>query len=379
MCAEKTLDEIRDIWKGYDTSNLSDKAQALHDRNFRLSIEKSMDIKIKMFGKGTKVVTGFRSAAPMLTQSYEDMAVLHPYFWDHGTTDQDRESLAGAKRANPMFSSPLSLHYGTDPLLGFHLATAYAPLSSNSPLYLRSPSRSNLQKVVESAQFEFRAWGQSFRKRAKRNLVLRFFSGDALAFCYTLHHMGTTGDNLANWYRRQYSLEPLVLDSQDYSQGDAPLTFNVIDTSNITDHLGALSVIMATSPLLDISTSATLRMESLVQQGKDYQALIDRLVCGHFATISILMGLFPVEYWSNATTLSNAEEELLYMAADLQELESLKDVKCITRLPGNAPHQNQLISGLTRLRWRPCCTAYTWKCFSTKMWAKCCQSWISFN
>lgn len=256
-------------------------------------------------------------------QSMKDLPQLYQHFWDYGITDKDRKSLSQAVHANPMFSSLLtdtqSLHYGTDPLLGFHLATAYVPLNSDSPLSLRSSEKSDLSKAVQSARLEFRAWSENFRKAAGQNLTLRFFSGDALAFCYTLQHMSNTGSNFANWYRRQYSLEPLVLDGQDYvTKGSAPLTFNVIDTSNLTDHLGAINVLMAASPLLDGSLSATLKMESLVQQEKDHRALIDRLVCGHFATISILFGLFPVEYWTNATAMSNAEEMFLHLPSDLE-------------------------------------------------------------
>ena len=322
MCAQKTLDELRNIWKSYDTSNLSDNEQAFYNQRFKLGIQRAVEMQTEVFSQSA-ILTGCRSAAPATVHSLLDLPKLFKHFWDRGTTDQDIGPRTQERLANPLFSSLLtdtwSLHYGTDPLLGFHLATAYVPLISGSPLYHSPSKKSHPSKVVESARVEFRAWSEHFRKRACHNLTLRYFSGDALAFCCTLQHMNATGDNFANWYRRQYSLEPLVLDGQDYAtNGNAPLTFNVIDTSNLTDHLGALSVLMAASPLLDSSQSATMKMESLVRQDKDHQALIDRLVCGHFATISILIGLFPVEYWTNATATSNAEEELLYKTAGFQ-------------------------------------------------------------
>lgn len=88
-----------------------------------------------------------------------------------------------------------------------------------------------------------------------------------------------------------------MLNDQDYvTKENAPLTFNVINTSNLTNHFDAINVLMTASSLLNGSLSATLKMKSLVQQEKDHQALIDRLICGHFATIFILFGLFPVEY-----------------------------------------------------------------------------------
>jgi hypothetical protein len=66
-----------------------------------------------------------------------------------------------------MFASLLedtfTLHYGTDPLLGFHLATAYVLFTTESPLRPNSPQHLDVHKVVEAARFQFRAWGNSFK------------------------------------------------------------------------------------------------------------------------------------------------------------------------------------------------------------------------
>jgi len=105
-----------------------------------------------------------------------------------------------------MFSCPdtdtFTLHYGTNPLLGFHLATAYVPLASTSPLRPETLESSPLRKLVEVARIAFRAW--------------------------------------ANWYRDGHHAESLVLDGEDYDNGTAPLCFNCIDTSNLVDHVGIL-------------------------------------------------------------------------------------------------------------------------------------------
>jgi hypothetical protein len=75
----------------------------------------------------------------------------------------------------------------------------------------------------------------------------------------------------------------LILDGEDYgTAGKAPLLFNVIDTSNLTDYVGAINLLVATAPLLQRSPSATLYTESLVKQAKDHKAFIDGLLCGHF-------------------------------------------------------------------------------------------------
>ena len=316
FCDHGTLAVIREIWDSYSTSDLNEYEKADYEKRFKSGIQKAADAKVHFLGSQGLVLTGYRSAAPVSVQSIKDLPELYQHYWDHGITDRDPNSLSKAKHPNPMFASlvtnTFTLHYGTDPLLGFHLATAYAPLSPESPLRLRSSRHSHLHKVVEAARLQFRAWSTSFRRRAHQNLTLRFFAGDALAFCHTLQHRMITRDDIsAHWYRGPYQLEPLVLDSEDYAtNGKAPLSFNVIDTSNLMDHAGAINVLVATSPLLENSISATLYTESLVKREESHKALINKLFCGHLPTISILFGLFPLEYWTNTTSISTVDENV---------------------------------------------------------------------
>ena len=122
----------------------------------------------------------------------------------------------------------------------------------------------------------------------------------------------TSSKTQSNWYRDQNHMEPLILDGEDYaSNRNAPLLFNVIDTSNLLDHVGAINLLVATSPLLESSMSATLYTEVLVKQQDDLKALADSILCGHFPTLSVLFGLMPIEYWTNCTTASNGEERFL--------------------------------------------------------------------
>jgi hypothetical protein len=316
ICDQKTLIRFSEIWKSYCTTDLNKDERSTYDEHFKSGIQKARDAKARFLGEGL-VLTGFRSAAPVSVQSASDLPELYQHFWDHGTTDRDPESISRAKHPNPMFASlltdTLTLHYGTDPLLGFHLATAYIPLVPGPPLYSKPSASSRLDKVVEAARLQFRVWGESFKRFARQNLTIRFFAGEALAFCHTLQHKQCTGDaNSANWYRRPNHLEPLLLDGEDYAKtGDAPLSFNVIDTSNLMDHVGAINLLTATSPLLEHSISATLYTESLVRREENQKAFIDGLLGGHFPTVSVLFGLVPIEYWTNATATSNVDEILL--------------------------------------------------------------------
>ena len=313
ICDQGTLLRVRRIWDSYGSSDLSGDDQSSYNKRFKSGIQTARDMQAHYFGHGMNI-TGFRSAAPISIPSLKDLPELFQHFWQHGVTSVDRGSISKSRNPNPMFAGSLGdafiLHYGTDPLLGFHLATAYASLTSGSPL--ESSKSLHLHKVVAAARLQFRQWCASFRKDAQKNLTIRFFAGDALGFCHTLQHMRTTGDRFqSNWYRDQYHLEALILDGEDYaSNRNVPLLFNVIDTSNLLDHVGAINILVAASPLLENTICATLYTEALVKQQEDLKALVDDILCGHFPTLSILFGLMPIEYWSNSTATSGVEEHI---------------------------------------------------------------------
>ncbi|EON66261.1 hypothetical protein W97_05654 [Coniosporium apollinis CBS 100218] len=285
--------------------------QASYEKHFRAVIQKAVDIRVDRLGSRGVVFTGFRSTAPVIVQSLDNLPHLHQQYWDHGTTDSSDQ----AKFPNPMFASLVTdtfvLHYGTDPLLGFHLASAYVPLDPKSPLRLKPHGIPPLHKVVAAARLQCQSWASSFRRCARHGLILRFLAGDALAFCHTLQHKRITNNITANLYRTMYHMEPLALDGVEYATpADAPVSFDVIDTSNLVDHIGAINTLVATSPLLKHSVSPSLHTESLVKQEKNYKERVDSILCGHFPTVSILLGLFPVEYWTNAAAVSTVDETL---------------------------------------------------------------------
>ncbi|KAK4238360.1 hypothetical protein C8A03DRAFT_43874 [Achaetomium macrosporum] len=311
FCDRGTLARVAEIWGSY-LSNSSEETRRTSEESFRAAIEKSR--KLKDDAGGGINLSCLRSAAPTLGDA-ADLNKLHRYFWRNGITDMDATAVPRATHPNPMFTSPdaaVTLHYGTDPLLGFHISTAYAPLSAKSPLFQRPAGRSKLQSVVKAARAELSVWSKSFRA-ALRGLTIRFFAGDAIAFSHTLQCRRATGDTKsACWYRHRQDMDPLILDEDDYGpKGSAPLSFTVIDTSNLADHLGALNILTATSPLLSGGPSATVYTEVLVKQAKSLLDLVDHMLCGHLPTITLLLGLFPLEYWTNSSPVSAGQEAML--------------------------------------------------------------------
>ncbi|MCJ1276023.1 hypothetical protein MMC21_003828 [Puttea exsequens] len=316
MCDEGSLARIRKMWNSYCTERISKEHMKSYERSFEATLRRAKDTKESHNGKG-QVLTGFRSTAPVSLHSLVDLPRLHQEFWDTGTTDRGNDTRFTTTRLNPMFTASAkntsTLHYGSNPLLGFHLATAYAPLLSGSPLQIGSCDIPGLRKVVEAARIQFQAWSSAFRDRVPGNMTIRFFAGDALSFCHALQHQRSTrGNSPAHLYRDPFHSEPLLLNESDYSvTGGVPITFNVIDTSNLLDHLGALNLLVASSPLLSEELAATLYTETLVKRENSLKAMADELLCGHFPTVSILLGLFPVEYWTNATAISTVDEAMV--------------------------------------------------------------------
>lgn len=297
-----TFSKVVGIWKGYIITDK--KAREKFSAKLKSDIGKSADAKIRLMGGKGIILTGFRSASPVAIKAMADLPKLHAEYLKTGTTNGSH-----AKEANPMFDSNGTLHYSLDPLFGFHLAPAYIPLAATSPL---KSSAKSVPQVVATARLEFKAWSDAFKVCAKK-MVIRFFAGDALAFCRTLRHIGLDGNNDTSCcYRNHNSFSALLLDSEDYKRGgDGPLRFTAIDTSNLVDHLGPLNVIMAASPLLENKTHATLFTEVLVRQEKNPIEAVNNLLCGDFPSISILLGLNPVEYFTKVTVASCTEETML--------------------------------------------------------------------
>ena len=315
FCDDATRERVRETWRSYIERGVSDTEKWSHSRRLQAAFQRAMDMRKERVGNGG-VMTGLRNTAPVSMKAMMDFSPLDRKFWETGVLTKIGAGSFKARHLNPtMFDlgpEDNTLHYGTNPLLGFHLAPAYASLAASSPLDLVVMRSSQLSDLHAAAMVQFRAWGRSFREFAPKNLTLRVFAGDAIAFCHTLQHQQSDKDTSANLYRDPWHFTALNLDKSEYGSGkSAPTRFDVIDTSNLVDHLGALNVLVATSPLLRSALSSTLYIESLVKHENTVRALSDNLLCGDFSTISTLLGLFPVEYWTNASAVSTADEAMM--------------------------------------------------------------------
>ncbi|KAI1410508.1 hypothetical protein F5Y13DRAFT_202313 [Hypoxylon sp. FL1857] len=320
FCDSATLLDVRKMWALY--SSKPEGAELLQfKRRFESALQKSKDIREGISDDTSIILTGCRSASPAQLEALKDLYSLHKHYWKYGSTELEASVLAEAIHPNPMFltlKDEAMFHYGSDPLVGFHLATAYVPLRPNGSLAVPNGNMSQLQRVVATARAEFQEWAISFRKHSK-SIVVRFFIGDAISFAHTLQQKHIAGVNEAGWHRTPNSLAPLVLDGPDFmgSSCTAPLRFDVIDTSNLCDHTGSLTLLTAITPLLRNHPSSVLYAEVIVKLHNSRREILDNMVCGHVPTMSMLLGLFPVDYWTNTSSLSPGDEMLESMMGNL--------------------------------------------------------------
>ncbi|KAF2678823.1 hypothetical protein K458DRAFT_480637 [Lentithecium fluviatile CBS 122367] len=314
FCDTTTLENVAKLWKIYAIDPDQTKEYKAMQQNLKNEWKRVQRVKNELHGNDLQQ-NGVRAAAPLFTEAFDDTRKQHRAFWQTGSTLTDKKVLGKLNNANPMFAcvrSALTLHYGTDPLLGFHLATSYAQLSADSPMKVTdSASEKALPKTLATALHQFGLWCEAFRK-ASPQCTIRVVHADAIAFCHVLNHHRTHGESRsANWYRSSWEYSLLTLESPDYAGGVAPTSFNVIDTSNLIDHLGSLNVLAAAAPLLTPEPFSTMRTEMMVPRELSVIDSAQVLLCGDLPTIASLFGLRPVQYWTNATATWHINESRL--------------------------------------------------------------------
>ncbi|CAI6096017.1 unnamed protein product [Clonostachys chloroleuca] len=303
----RSLAQVRELWQQYALPR-SGNSLSTFESHYHYWLQKSIGIR----STRGDCTGNLRSIYPGGIGHAKELKALKSEFWE----DLPKRHKAYRNpdvdvRFNPMFAvagSATQLHFRTDPLDGYHIALAYIATTGPTPL-----NKPRSHRALEAAKAEFCNWSFSFRKCVREGLVLRFFSGDALALCHTLQHVRQHPDErTANLYRDKFTFEPLILDGDDWGpDGTAPSTFNVIDTSNLLDHVEGPNLLPAVSPLLTSEPSACLYMELLDGRERALQKMTRGLFFGDLLTVGLLAGLAPCEYALNTSTVSAGHEALV--------------------------------------------------------------------
>jgi hypothetical protein len=301
---QDTLDKLRGFWTKYvATADLSIDAREHFELNMRRQIKKVYD----KSHENAIYLHGLRSVGPNWTGAAGIISSCFSQFWETGVVAgnlQDFKELESSQggRINPMLAisssstEDFALHYGSDPLLGFHLATA-----------LEGKISSELEKtkvIVQVAKTQFRDWCNAFRGQVKLGRVeIKLFWGDALRFCYALQDICNPAKHttmLARTYRGAWL--PTGMRFDDLESLAAKIAFDVIDTSNLIDHVGILNTLPAVAPLLSRRSTSVLFTDSLLKASEDPVATLPALLSSDVTMMSLLLGLAPTGHLVGYTT-----------------------------------------------------------------------------
>ncbi|CAH0393731.1 unnamed protein product [Bemisia tabaci] len=316
FCDGTSLSRVRDYWSNYSSRGHPPPKNEKRIGRMKAAIERAQSSRKERLKNGFDL-SGMRSALPVIElDAVTNFAKVSEHWWKHGTVPLSADILRKTTHLNPAFlyspTDVLTLHYGLSPLQGFSLSTAHTPISKGSAFHLPKGDLSSIDYVVECAKRHFTIWALSFRIAVANKLIIRIFTGDALAFCFALcsHKQSIAAGKKDNWFRTNSSSSIIDLHVDQGSKiKPAPVNFDVIDTSNIADHLGALNLMSLGSVLLKHHASSSLYTETLVQM---HSSLVDRLsniLCSDVRAMPLFLGFVLPDLFTNAT--NSVEEDYL--------------------------------------------------------------------
>ncbi|KAG8707439.1 hypothetical protein FRC08_000492 [Ceratobasidium sp. 394] len=297
----QTLADMRRHWKDYaEFSNLSaarlDKLRQEQIRVAKATLDKYV----------TKELGPSRSAGMLWMEAYEPMSDAYVHYWKTGTTSPLAADIKNAKNLNPTFSS-------------------YSRFCLNcvNPVVPRGSSTEG--SPLDISKQQFKAWCDAFcASTAAGRVTIRCYSGDALAFCQALDLFNSTGCVTPDLFVSPWHGVRINLGDLPTGVPPAPTFFDVIDTSNLPDHLGLFNLLLAARPLLkdDPISQAVLCTEQMTVERAGSTAarsFVERMFAT-IPTISVLLGIAPLAYISGFTTHSNVHEIIANASQSLERI-----------------------------------------------------------
>ncbi|KAJ3545441.1 hypothetical protein NMY22_g2441 [Coprinellus aureogranulatus] len=307
FCTLDTLQQLRHFWdlytfKGRDAAK--EKPSVLRDMK---------QMYTKKIGKGL-VLTSARSAGMMVMEMTKLAHVHFKSYWETGVTGADPSEARKSSHVNPTLlhsssGDTCNLHYGTDPMSCFHLAPALLPIQGEK----RMPAEMVVELLL-TMKAQFARWCRSFHTRTNTipdKTILRFFVGDALPLCRALRYTAQTGEAATPEYA-----DPWRAITITFTDDRPPLSFNVIDTSNLSDHLGPLNILLAAVPLLKREVSSALFTHTMINTKGDsttnFQTVSALQKIGvDLSLLSLVFGVIPERVSSEHTSQSIAQEMVM--------------------------------------------------------------------
>jgi hypothetical protein len=300
--SDATLHKIRGFWQGYlvfyDGAYSEESTLASMQAVFQRSGANDHGI----FLNGSRSL-GMHGTSPSATKCMSD---AFRAYWATGVVagnEQDVRNIReeGNCHTNALLtlsSAPLgnlAVHYGSDPLLGFRLPEVFDRDSKATEI----PER-----LADAAKMQFKSWCRSFVSHIEhQTVVIMFHCGEAVSLCYELqnHHDGLPKiPKDAYLYLRPWSSE--ILDLGMAKDPGTTHEYDVIDCSNISDHVGILNIFPAMVPLLSKNRQATIYTETLLPASKDPKQYLTELLRADVSAVFLIAGIAPTGSLLGVTT-----------------------------------------------------------------------------
>ncbi|KAJ7864797.1 hypothetical protein B0H14DRAFT_430125 [Mycena olivaceomarginata] len=307
MSSRHTLTELRRHWAQYARMHVLPNSQLdLIVANFKAGVKQYQSEYHKP--EARIMMHPSRSAGPLMMYAMQTLSDCFYDFWKYGTTFVSAARRSAATLLNPTFVYTQAgigchVHYGTDPVMPFHLAPIFGNHRDTAP------SRSDIMSGIRA---QFQDWCAAFRNHHERGLcIVRVFFADVILGARALQAYKESGVEQTKIPVCQWCTETITLDKEEYK--DAPLIFNVIDTSNLDDHIGVLNVLVTSIPFLPDSGDGVLYLESLLFQNHgDAPKDFTKRFHADLTVMSVLFRLSPVDLITGYSTRSDIHELLAY-------------------------------------------------------------------
>ena len=180
--------------------------------------------------------------------------------------------------------------------------------------------------------------------------MIRFCVGEALAFCQALRDVKQTGLTETGVYEHPWSFSKFAFDAEEYdpcssSKNSAPLSFNVIQTSNLADHSGVLNLLVDTVPLLQREPWSVMHTNTLLRKSSSR----DDAACAGLPALSLLLGITPSSRLWHFTAQSNKHEMLASTMDSGQLHEAISWQFGTHSIPNSVPEPGDAVPGKYRI------------------------------
>lgn len=249
------------------------------------------------------------SASPLAQQARGDIWEATREFFTSGAFSK----ASTRKMPNPLyFMNEEDVLMPENPLMGFHLATGYTPLTELSPLRPDLSDDSDDPRSLKSAKVQFNEWAHALCGRLGSLLTISLVSADPLAYCDSVQRLASGEQNTGS-YRMQNSADELRLDSKSVGQFDA------IEASHITgNRIRTLITLASAVPLLKDVPWSTIYTELNIRMGDMRENPLEDILYAETHAVSLLLGVGAAEIATNTSSTSIVDDVLLGIEDDVE-------------------------------------------------------------